>query len=54
MSVETVGERYARAIFDLGVETSTLPTLVEDVHKLGEVYQESTELQKVMSNPLIG
>ncbi|HEY2735516.1 MAG TPA: ATP synthase F1 subunit delta, partial [Polyangiales bacterium] len=54
MSSETIGERYARAIFDLGVETSALPALVEDVHKLAAVYEDSTELQKVMSNPLIG
>lgn len=53
MSAETVAERYARAVFDLGVETSTLPALIEDVHKLAAAYLESIELQKVMSNPLI-
>jgi F-type H+-transporting ATPase subunit delta len=53
VSVETIAERYGRAIFDLGIETSTLPTLVEDVHKLAEVYLGSTELQKIMNNPLI-
>jgi F-type H+-transporting ATPase subunit delta len=53
VSAETVAERYARAIFDLGIETSTLSGLVEDMHKLADVYAESTELQKIMSNPLI-
>jgi F-type H+-transporting ATPase subunit delta len=53
MSAETIGQRYARAIFDLGIETSTLPALVEDIHNLAQVYEESIELQKVMSNPLV-
>ena len=53
MSAETIGQRYARAVFDLGIETSTLPALVEDIHKLARVYEESIELQKVMSNPLV-
>ena len=53
MSAETIGQRYARAIFDIGMETSTLPALVEDIHKLAQVYGESIELQKVMSNPLV-
>ena len=53
MSAETVAVRYARAIFDLGNETGSLPTLVADTHKLADVYAESPELQKTMSNPLI-
>jgi F-type H+-transporting ATPase subunit delta len=53
VSAETVAERYARAIFDLGVETGALSTLVADMHKLAETYAESSELQKIMGNPLI-
>jgi F-type H+-transporting ATPase subunit delta len=53
VSAETVAERYARAIFDLGTETSSLSSLVDDVKKLAQAYQESTELQKVVGNPLI-
>jgi F-type H+-transporting ATPase subunit delta len=53
VSAETVAERYARAIFDLGIETSTLSTMVEDMHKLAAAYGESAELQKITSNPLI-
>jgi F-type H+-transporting ATPase subunit delta len=53
VSAETVADRYARAIFDLGNETSTLPGLVADMHKLADTYGESAELQKTMSNPLI-
>jgi F-type H+-transporting ATPase subunit delta len=53
VSPEVVAERYGRAIFDLGVETSALSALVEEVHKLADAYRESAELQKVVSNPLI-
>ena len=53
MSAETVARRYAQAIFDLGVETSTLSTLVEDIHKLAEVYEAAPELRKLLNNPLI-
>lgn len=53
MSVETIAERYARAVFDLGIETGDLPTLVADMQKLGEAHRESAELAKFMANPLI-
>jgi F-type H+-transporting ATPase subunit delta len=45
--------RYARAIFDIGVETSTLPALVERIGRFAKVYQESPELRSVLDNPLI-
>ncbi len=50
---ETVAERYAHAIFELGVETGGVTALIEDFHKLAEMYEESEELRKVMNNPLI-
>jgi F-type H+-transporting ATPase subunit delta len=53
LSVETIAQRYARAIFDLGVETSSLPTLIEDMHQLAQLYEQSPELRRVMENPLI-
>jgi F-type H+-transporting ATPase subunit delta len=53
VSAETVAERYARAIFDLGVETGALQALVADIHKLAAAYAESTELERVMNNPLV-
>ena len=53
MSAETIAHRYARAIFDLGVETSTLTTLVQDVQKLAETYETSEELRRIMMNPLV-
>jgi F-type H+-transporting ATPase subunit delta len=53
VSAETIAERYARAIFDLGVETGDLPTLVGDMQKLDDAHRESAELAKFMANPLI-
>ena len=53
MSTETIAERYARAIFDLGTESGTLTRLVEDLHALATVYQESADMPKIMNNPLI-
>ena len=53
MSGESVAERYAQAIFELGVETGGVTALIEDFHKLADVYEESEELRKIMNNPLV-
>lgn len=53
MSRAAIAVRYARAIFDIGVETSTLSDLVERVGRFAKVYQESPELRSVLDNPLI-
>ena len=53
MSSETIAQRYARAIFELGVEGSELSRLVEDIRKLAQVYEESPEMHQMMGNPLI-
>jgi F-type H+-transporting ATPase subunit delta len=50
---DTVAERYAQAIFELGVETGGVTALIEDFHKLAEVYEQSDELRKIMNNPLV-
>jgi F-type H+-transporting ATPase subunit delta len=50
---ETVAERYAQAIFELGVETGGVTALIEDFRKLADLYEQSEELRKVMSNPLV-
>jgi len=50
---DTVAERYAQAIFELGVETGGVTALIEDFRRLAEVYEESAELRKIMNNPLI-
>jgi F-type H+-transporting ATPase subunit delta len=50
---ETVAERYAQAIFELGVETGGVTALIEDFRRLAEVYEGSSELRKIMNNPLV-
>jgi F-type H+-transporting ATPase subunit delta len=50
---ETVAERYAQAIFELGVETGGVTALIEDIRRLADVYEESDELRKIMRNPLV-
>jgi F-type H+-transporting ATPase subunit delta len=50
---ESVAERYAQAIFELGVETGGVTALIEDFHKLAEVFEQSEELRKIMNNPLV-
>ena len=50
---ESVAERYGQAIFELGVETGGVTALIEDFHKLAELYEQSEELRKIMNNPLV-
>jgi F-type H+-transporting ATPase subunit delta len=50
---ETVAERYAQAIFELGVETGGVTALIEDFRRLAELYDGSAELRKIMNNPLV-
>lgn len=45
--------RYARAIFELGIETGQLGAISEQVAKLAEAYQGSRELRSVLDNPLV-
>jgi F-type H+-transporting ATPase subunit delta len=49
----TVAERYARAIFALGVETGTLAALADQVRRFAAAYQTSLDLRSVLENPLI-
>jgi F-type H+-transporting ATPase subunit delta len=53
MSAESVAERYAQAIFELGLETGGVTALIEDFHKFAEVYEDSEELRKIVNNPLV-
>ncbi len=53
MSQAPVADRYARAIFELGVETGQLPAITEQVRKFSRVYAESAELRAVLDNPII-
>jgi F-type H+-transporting ATPase subunit delta len=49
----TIAERYARAIFELGVETGTLAALADQVRRFAAAYQTSVDLRSVLDNPLV-
>jgi F-type H+-transporting ATPase subunit delta len=53
MSHAPIADRYARAIFELGVETSQLAPITEQVRRFAEVYAGSPELRAVLDNPII-
>lgn len=53
MISSAVIERYARAIFELGVETGQLTQLTDQVRQFAAVYASSRELRMVGENPLI-
>jgi F-type H+-transporting ATPase subunit delta len=50
---DAVAERYARAIFDLGVEAGQLEALTGQIRSFADTYAANRELQSVLSNPLI-
>jgi F-type H+-transporting ATPase subunit delta len=49
-----VARRYAKALFELGVDAGTLATVVSEVTTLADVYSESAELRTTLDNPLVG
>ena len=53
MSNEAIARRYARAVFELGKETNTLPTLTREMRAFADVFAGSTELRDALSNPLV-
>ena len=53
MSYAQIGDRYARAIFELGVEGGELASLTEQIQSLAKVYVESPDLRSVLDNPLV-
>ena len=53
MSQAPVADRYARAIFELGVETGQLSAITEQVRRFARVYVASAELRAVLDNPVI-
>ena len=48
-----LGDRYARAIFELGVETNQLKPLTDQIQRIAEVYSESHDLRVVLESPVI-
>lgn len=53
MISSAIVERYARAIFELGVESGQLTQLTEQVRRFAETYAGSRELRMVAENPLV-
>lgn len=53
MSQAPVADRYARAIFELGVETNLLSEITEQVRRFAETYAGSAELRAVLDNPIV-
>jgi F-type H+-transporting ATPase subunit delta len=48
-----VADRYARAIFELGVESNQLEALTEQIGRIAEVYARNSELKSALETPLI-
>jgi F-type H+-transporting ATPase subunit delta len=48
-----VADRYAQALFELGLEAGNLPALTEQVRAFADSYASSRELQAVLDNPMV-
>jgi F-type H+-transporting ATPase subunit delta len=53
MSHAVVAARYGRAIFEMGVESNSLPELCDKIGRFSQVYSSSEELQSVLDNPMV-
>jgi F-type H+-transporting ATPase subunit delta len=53
VSSSSIGERYARALFELGDEAGQLDAVTRQVESIAEAYASSPELRGVLDNPLI-
>jgi F-type H+-transporting ATPase subunit delta len=53
VSHAAVADRYARAVFELGVETGQLDVFTRQLRAIAEVYSSSAELRAALENPVI-
>lgn len=53
MSFETVAKRYAQAIFELGVEGSSVASLTDELKRVAQAYESSADLRGMAENPLV-
>jgi len=51
--IATIAERYARAIFELGVEGGNLTALAADLRNFADAFVVSLDLRSVLENPLV-
>jgi F-type H+-transporting ATPase subunit delta len=50
---ETIAERYARAIFDVGEEAGKLPEVAKHFQVLADAYENSAELRVALADPVL-
>ena len=48
----SVARRYARALFQIGVDTGTFEALGQELDDLAELFQDSAELRQTLVNPV--
>jgi F-type H+-transporting ATPase subunit delta len=48
-----VARRYATALLEIGNESGSLATIVEEIARAAEAYQSSLELRNAIENPLV-
>ncbi len=53
MRVNLLAKRYARAVFDLALETHKVQKVANDLKLVQTVLDENRELRKLMTNPVI-
>jgi F-type H+-transporting ATPase subunit delta len=53
MTVTAVAQRYAQAIFEIGVETATVASLTDEIRLVAGAYASSAELRVLAQSPLI-
>ncbi len=53
MSESAVAERYAKAIFELGIEERQLDALSTQISSMADAYRASPQLATVLENPLV-
>jgi len=53
MSEEAIAERYAQAIFELGLESQNVASLASEIAKVAAAYESSPEMRSMQNNPLI-
>ncbi len=53
MIASNVARRYAKALLEIGIETSTLDAMVEELAGVAEAWSSSAELRNALQNPLV-
>ena len=53
MSTEAIARRYAKAVFEIGVELNKLDAFTKQFQDIADSYEHSDDLQIAMSSPLV-